>query len=289
LRPLAPGAVADVPVARAGAILEVGRLSHTYAGSDRPAVHDVRVEFGPGITAIVGANGSGKSTLARLCVGMLTPPPARIRLNGIDVRSHSRRELARQVGYVFQYPEHQFIGRSVLDDVAFGLRRAGVGESQARERAMAMLDEFGLAALAEAHPYSLSHGEQRRLSVAAMLVLDQHVLFLDEPTFGQDRRNSDLLLERLTALAHLGRAIIAITHDMRLVAERADRVVALAEGELIFDGTPRELFADAATLRRARLAPPPVWRLSAALDVANLWLSVAEAESGVPLAVGAPR
>ncbi len=282
------GPVADAPAPAGERILEVARLSHTYPGSDRAALRDVSVDFGAGVTAVVGANGSGKSTLARLCVGILTPPPNRIRLCGVDARRHSRRELAKRVGYVFQYPEHQFVGRSVLDDVAFGLRRAGVSEPQATERARAMLDDFGLAALAEAHPYSLSHGEQRRLSVAAMLVLDQEILFLDEPTFGQDRRNSDLLLEHLTALAKQGRAIVAISHDMRLVAERAERVVALAEGELIFDGSPRQLFADATTLHRARLAPPPVWQVSVALGLDVPWRSVADAEAALPVVAGAP-
>ena len=113
-------------------------------------------------------------------------------------------------------------------------------------------------ALAAAHPYSLSYGEQRRLSVAAMLALGQHGLFLDEPTFGQDRRNAASLLDKLKALADSGRAIVAITHDMRLVAERASRSIVMLEGRLVFDGPPFDLFADAGLLRRAGLRPPPI-------------------------------
>jgi energy-coupling factor transport system ATP-binding protein len=174
------------------------------------------------------------------------------------------------VGYVFQYPEHQFVGRSAIEDVAFGLRRAGWTQEAAGERAHAMLEEFGLGVLAEAHPYTLSHGEQRRLSVAAMLVLGQQVLILDEPTFGQDRRNSDLLLDKLAELAQAGRCIVAITHDMRLVAERAQRVIAMADGMVIFDGSPRDLFANEPILHRARLKPPALWQLAQRLSIEDM-------------------
>jgi energy-coupling factor transport system ATP-binding protein len=167
----------------------------------------------------------------------------------------------------------------VLDDVLFGLRRARVPESEARARALGMLDDFGLLPLAEAHPFTLSHGEQRRLSVAAMLVLDQQALLLDEPTFGQDRRNHTLLLDKLSVLAAAGRAIVTITHDMRLVAERATRALAMADGEVIFDGTPQALFANRDVLERAHLRPPPVWELGQRLGVAEPFLSVADAQA----------
>jgi energy-coupling factor transport system ATP-binding protein len=180
------------------------------------------------------------------------------------------------VGYVFQYPEHQFVGRSALDDVAFGLRRAGQPEPEALDRARTMLDQFGLVDLALAHPYSLSHGEQRRLSVAAMLVLGQRGLLLDEPTFGQDRRNADLLLDKLVALALDGHAIVTITHDMRLVAERAQRAIAMSEGEVIFDGPPAWLFADAELLRRAHLRPPPLVELGQRLGLSTPWLRISD-------------
>jgi energy-coupling factor transport system ATP-binding protein len=278
----APGASDDAPV-----VLETVGLSHTYLGTVAPALRDVSIQILPRrLRVVVGANGSGKSTLAQLCAGVLRPPPDRVRLRGFDARRLDRRAIARYVGYVFQYPEHQFVGRSVLDDVAFGLRRAGVREVEATQRARATLEDFGLGALAEAHPFSLSHGEQRRLSVAAMLVLDQEILFLDEPTFGQDRGNAYLLLERLTTLARTGRGIVAITHDMRLVAERAERVIALAMGEIVFDGSPRQLFTDADVLHRARLRPPPLWRTGQELDLARPPLSVADVLAALPSAVG---
>jgi energy-coupling factor transport system ATP-binding protein len=275
--------VPHLPLARDG-VFEVRGLTFGYARWEQ-VLHDLTFDLNAGeLTAIVGENGAGKSTLARLLSGVLKPPSATIRLHGTDLRSMRLPEIARQVGYVFQYPEHQFIGRTVVEDVAYGLRRAGVAEPQARERAMRMLEEFGLAALAEAHPYSLSHGEQRRLSVAAMLVLGQRALFLDEPTFGQDRRSADILLDKLDHLVQAGHCIVAITHDMRLVAERADRVLAMSDGAIIFDGSPRALFSAPEVLARARLRPPPLWQLGERLGLPRPPLRISEFVDRLPAA-----
>jgi energy-coupling factor transport system ATP-binding protein len=257
------GLVESVP---GPAILQTRSLTYSYSPSGRRVLDDVSIEVRSGeLTAIAGANGAGKSTLARHLVHILRPPPGTVWLDGRDTREFSLPDLTRQIGYVFQYPEHQFIGKTLLEDVAFGLTRIGVDKPEAERQAHAMLARFGLERLAPASPFTLSHGEQRRLSVASMLVLGQRVLLLDEPTFGQDRRNADELLGELSALAAEGSAIVTITHDMRLVAERAARVLVLADGQVVFDGSPDALFSDSSLVRRARLVPPPLWQLSQAL------------------------
>ena len=252
-------------------------LSYSYPSSARRVLDGVSLDVRSGeLTAIAGANGAGKSTMARHLVRVLDPGPGAVWIDGQDAATLSMAELTRKVGYVFQYPEHQFIGRTLLDDVSFGLRRAGIGSAQAEQRAGAMLARFGLQRLAPASPFTLSHGEQRRLSVASMLVLGQRALLLDEPTFGQDRRNYEQLLDVLQSLADEGIAVAAITHDMRLVAERAARVVVLADGAVVFDGAPSALFADRKLVARARLKPPPLWQLSQALDFAVPLVRVAD-------------
>jgi energy-coupling factor transporter ATP-binding protein EcfA2 len=268
--------------------IQVSDLSFTYPRAQQPALDEVNVTISSGeLTAIVGANGAGKTTLARHLVGTLRAPPGTVTLGGHDLATVHSTDLARQVGYVFQYPEHQFVGSSVLDDIAFGLRRAGVSETEAKSRAVAMLEEFGLQSLAHVNPFSLSHGEQRRLSVAAMLVLGQRGLFLDEPTFGQDRRNADLLLDKLVELTADYHAIVTITHDMRLVAERANRVIALADGQVVFDGAPDCMFGDGSLLRSARLRPPPITEVSQRLGLPTFWLDIREAVAAVETVVGA--
>jgi energy-coupling factor transport system ATP-binding protein len=250
-------------------------LSFRYAPANPPALDHVSVDFHTcELAAIVGPNGAGKSTLARQMVHILQPPVDTVFLRQTDVRHLSVANVARAVGYVFQYPEHQFVASSVIEDVAFGLRRARVPEADALRMAHALLVEFGLERLAEAHPYSLSYGEQRRLSVAAMLAVGQQALFLDEPTFGQDRRNAFSLLDKLGTLADDGRAIVAITHDMRLVAERARRAIVMLAGRVIFDGTPLELFADSALLSRAGLRRPPIAEVGQRLGLTSPLLHV---------------
>ncbi|MGE3909308.1 MAG: ABC transporter ATP-binding protein [Chloroflexota bacterium] len=256
------------PAVTADTFLTVSHLAYQYPRAPRPALHDLSLSVRTGeFLAIVGENGAGKSTLARLMAGILRPPPGTVSIDGRDASQYARRDLAQLVGYVFQYPEHQFVGQTVLDDVAYGPRKAGLPEAEALERSRAMLDDFGLLGLGPAHPFTLSHGEQRRLSVASMLVLGQRLLLLDEPTFGQDQRNATILLEKLESLAASGRAIVAITHDMRLVAERAHRVLVLSQGQLLFDGLPRDLFVDAALLAQAHLIAPPLWELSQRLGL----------------------
>ena len=251
-------------------LLQTQNLTYQYPRAPLPVLRDVSFSLAAGeLVAVVGANGAGKSTLARLIAGIVRSPGGTVLIGGRDVAEMSAAEVAREVGYVFQYPEHQFVGQTVLDDVAYGPRRAGLPEAEAVALAEAMLDDFGLRRLGPAHPFTLSHGEQRRLSVASMLVLGQRLLLLDEPTFGQDQRNATMLLDKLEGLAAGGHAVVAVSHDMRLVAERAHRVLVLIDGALAFDGPPARLFMDTALLQRARLVPPPLWELSQRLGLST--------------------
>jgi energy-coupling factor transport system ATP-binding protein len=251
------------PPAAAPAI-EVRNLSFSY-GPNR-ALADISLQAPHGdFLAIVGANGAGKTTLAQHFIGILTPPPATVFVNGQDVSQISGRELARQVGYVFQNPEHQFITDSVFDEVAYGLRVMGLAGSEIETRTIQLLDMFGLVYYAKANPFTLSHGEKRRLSVATMLAMGQRILILDEPTFGQDQRNAEALLSLLVGLHHKGCTVIVITHDMTLVAEYARRVAVMAAGQLLFHGVPHALFAQPELLAQARLTLPPLARLASRL------------------------
>jgi energy-coupling factor transport system ATP-binding protein len=176
----------------------------------------------------------------------------------------SVRDLARQFAYVFQNPEHQFVTDTVGDEVAYSLRLQNADESDVKSITDQLLSEFGLREQRFANPFSISQGQKRRLSVASMLALGQSILILDEPTFGQDRKNADVMMERLLALQEDGRTIIMITHDMRLIAEYATRVLVLRRGRRTFLGAPDELFRDE-TLDDAGLDYPPIAAVSRGL------------------------
>ncbi|MCB7136215.1 ABC transporter ATP-binding protein [Cellulosimicrobium marinum] len=230
-----------------------------------PVLRDVSLAVRPGeLVAVVGANGAGKTTLAQLAAGVLRPRrgalAGRITVSGRDPARTDPRELARHVGFVFQNPEHQLVASRVDDELALGLRLRGVPEDEVTRRVEDVLHRFGLADLRDRHPFLLSGGQKRRLSVGTAIVCRPGVLVLDEPTYGQDRERAAELLDLLTALHHDGTAVVVVSHDMQLVAEHATRVVALTDGAVVADGRPEDVLADEALLRAAGLRTPPLAR-----------------------------
>ncbi|GAA5201349.1 energy-coupling factor transporter ATPase [Microbacterium jejuense] len=210
--------------------------------------------------AVVGANGAGKTSLIQALAGVVAPPKGTVHVDGLDVGRADARTLSSRIGFVFQNPEHQFIAHTVFDEIAHGLRLQRLGEDEVRARTEALLDRFGLTAKAESHPFLLSGGQKRRLSVGTALVAGAPVLVLDEPTFGQDRARADELLSLLSELNAEGTTIVVVTHDMQLVTDHADRTVVLADGRVLTEGPTADVFADDELIRRAGLRPPPLRR-----------------------------
>lgn len=224
-------------------------------------LHGIDLDIRSGeFVAIVGANGAGKTSLIQAIAGVVPPPRGTVTVDGIDVGRSDARSLARRVGFVFQNPEHQFIAHTVHDELAHGLRLQHLPDDEVRHRTDAMLERFGLTAKAQAHPFLLSGGQKRRLSVGTALVAGAPVLVLDEPTFGQDRARADELLRLLRELNDDGTTIIVVTHDMQLVAEHADRTVVLSGGRVIAEGATSDVFADEALIESAGLRLPPLPR-----------------------------
>jgi energy-coupling factor transporter ATP-binding protein EcfA2 len=180
---------------------------------------------------LVGPNGSGKSTLGRLLVGLLEPDRGSVRLGRADPARLPPAVLAREAGYVFQDPERQFLGGTVDEEIRLGLR------ADELDRVDDLMTDLGLplAAFGGRSPYRLSGGEQRRLSLACVLVRRPGLLVLDEPTFGQDRRGHEALLAILRDRVEEGAAVLAASHDRRFVADFAERVVAMEAGHLADD------------------------------------------------------
>jgi len=248
-------------------VVDAEGVSYTYPRFEQPAVRDVSLEVSTGeVVAIVGKNGSGKSTLARLLVGLLKPETGVVRLGGTSVTKLERHRIHAMTGYVFQYPEHQFLADSVRNEIAYGLEVQGKSEQEIEQIVADAIASLKLSGMEARHPFTLSGGEKRRLSVATMLVLRPRLLILDEPTYGLDEGNLINLVRFLfEQLRARGITILFITHDMRLVAEHAERAVVMHEGRLVFDGKPVELFKDADLLERAELLAPPIVELTNAL------------------------
>jgi energy-coupling factor transport system ATP-binding protein len=171
-------------------------------------------------------------------------------------------ELARRVGYAFQNPDHQIFAPTVQEEIAFGPRNQELPSAIVAQRVAEALDRFRLAPHAHLPPALLGLGQRRQVALAAIIASQPQVLILDEPTGGLDERSKQELMEVVTAFNILGRTVILITHDMRLVAEYADRAIVLLNGRLLFEGAPRALFAQPAVLSQAGLALPPIARLA---------------------------
>ncbi|HEY6958965.1 MAG TPA: ATP-binding cassette domain-containing protein [Candidatus Limnocylindria bacterium] len=209
-------------------------LGFRYPASDRSALEGVDLDVHSGeALALTGPNGSGKSTLALLVAGLLRPERGTARLGADDAWRLPARRLVTRVGTVFQDPEHQFVSSTVHDELAVGPRRAGKSEEEARAIAARLLDRLRLAHLADANPFTLSGGEQRRLSVATAIATAPPLLVLDEPTFGQDRRTYAELVALLAEHRDGGGALAFATHDASLVSTLADRIMTLNAGRVV--------------------------------------------------------
>jgi len=206
-------------------------VAFRYPGSETWALSgvDLAVRAGEAL-AITGPNGSGKSTLALLVAGLLRPARGRVALEDAEPWSLPARRLVARVGTVFQDPEHQFVTGRVDQELMVGPLRAGRHAPDARRIAMDLLERLRLTHLAAANPFTLSGGEQRRLSVATALATAPPLLVLDEPTFGQDRRTYAELVALLAAHCDGGGATLFATHDEDLVASLGDRTLRLAAG-----------------------------------------------------------
>lgn len=214
--------------------------------------------------AIVGKNGSGKSTLLRALSGLIRAQSGRVEVDRHTLHTLRPSQRASLVGHVFQNPEHGFVASSVIEEIASSTAGAGVSGPHHVERHIDdLLDTFGLRSVARANPYTLSGGQQRRLSVATALTSAPRVLALDEPTSGQDRESARRLLDVIDRHRERGTAIIAATHDVDLVSERADRVIALADGEIVFDGRPAGFYGRADLLQVTGQCPPMLRRIAA--------------------------
>jgi energy-coupling factor transporter ATP-binding protein EcfA2 len=216
--------------------------------------------------ALLGPNGSGKTTFAKILAGIYRPTGGRVEVLGQDLASRRvRRMLPRSVGYVFQNPDHQLFCRKVSDEIAYGLKNLGIGTVERKAIVAETLEAVNLSRYVDEDPLFLSKGQRQRLAVAAVLAMGPDILIVDEPTTGQDYRSVSGIMSLLCDLQRQGKTILIITHDMTLVAEYCQRVVAFRDGLLSFSGTPQELFEGEEVLARTGLYPPDAAALCARL------------------------
>ena len=243
-----------------------------------PVLEDVNLLLDGRTTAIVGQNGAGKTTLVKLLKGLLKPVGGEIYYAGENMVGKTVAMLAGEVGYVFQNPDDQIFKYHVIDEVMFGPQNIGMSKEQAKNRAMEALKTVGLEALAEENPYDLELSQRKLVAIASVLAMDTKVLILDEPTIAQDWKGRRLLQKIIRTLQKQGKMVIAILHDMDFVAECFERVIVMAHGKVLADGTKEEVFARKEVLEQARIDQPYLTKLCSMLGYEKLYFSLKEEE-----------
>lgn len=256
-------------------------VSFTYP-SGVEAVKNVSLTVRSGHSlAIVGQNGAGKTTLVRHLNGIFRPTSGVVRIGDWDTTVDKEiADLSARVGYVFQNPDEQLFARRVVDDVAFGPKNLGFTAEKTSRLVADALEVTGLSAEAQSHPHHLSLSERKLVALAAVLAMDTPIVVLDEPTTGQDERGVRMIADIVTSLHEAGRTVITITHDMDFCAEQFDRVIVMAYGEALADGTPKEVFGLSETLAQAAVEPPQLARLAERLGWGKVPLTVPEFVEG---------
>ncbi len=218
-------------------------------------------------TAIIGQNGAGKTTLVRILKGLLKPDSGRLSFEDQDIASKTVAELAGKVGYVFQNPDDQIFKYNVLDEVMFGPLNIGMTREEAETRAHEALKTVGLDEVSRKNPYDLELSDRKMVAIASVLAMDTDVIILDEPTIAQDYKGREKIREIIRDLSSRGKLVIAILHDMDFVSKSFERVIAMAHGEILADGTPDEIFRNHQVLEKAALTPPHLVSLMEELDM----------------------
>ena len=266
---------ADAAALAPAAAITVRSATIRRGGRRGPVVVDgVDLDVASGdFMAIVGTNGAGKTTLLQAIAGVIPAPRGTIDVLGMDPVRADARARARQIGFVFQNPEHQFVGHTVADELELGLRLQGVPELERQAEVERMLRRFDLIAHRDRHPFLLSGGQKRRLSVGTALVAGAPVLALDEPTFGQDRARAAELLDILAALNAEGTTVLVVTHDLQLVADYANRVAVMQGGRVLGVGPTADVLAGP-LIEAAGLRHPPLARATRSLVRHPEWQQV---------------
>jgi len=239
-------------------MIEVDGVRFSYP-SGVEALKGVSMKIADGeFIAIMGQNGAGKTTLVKHFNGLLKPSQGRVLVDGTNTTKTSVAKLARNVGFVFQNPDHQLFCETVEEEIAFALRNFGFKEGVIEKRITWALNLLSLSQYRKTSPFMLSGGERKRVALASVLAWDPRILILDEPTIGQDHEQKEKLRQFILQMRTQDKTIIMVTHDVEFVAECNPRVLLMLDGEVIADGEAQKTLTDSVTLEKASIVPPQI-------------------------------
>jgi len=231
------------------AIVNLQSVTYQYPLTDEPVLKNINLQVEEGeFVAIVGPNGAGKSTLCYTLSGFIPHffkgnLAGRVEVAGVETSASTLSEWVLNVGLAFQNPFNQISGSkfTVYEEIAFGLENIGVPREEMKRRVEAAMETTGITDLADRSPYSLSGGQQQRVALTSILVMEPKVLVLDEPTSQMDPIGTREVFQVIKEMSARGMTVVLVEHKVEWVAEFADRVIALYEGEVLLEGTPGEV------------------------------------------------
>jgi len=246
------------------AFIQVRNLSFSYQDGTQ-ALSEINLEIVKGeFIALIGQNGSGKTTLSKCLNGLFKPTRGDVIVDGLNSKTTSIVQMVRRVGYVFQNPDHQLFNSNCWDEIAYGPRNILLPEDEVKVRVQEAASVVGLPEndFTE-HPFFLTKGLRQRVAIASILALRPQVIIVDEPTTGQDTRQSYEIMDFLKDLnEEHGHTVIIITHDMPIVAQYARRVIVMGMGSVMADGPTAEVFKQTDVLAQTFLEPPQITQLA---------------------------
>jgi len=247
--------------------IKIENLVHVYMPKspfEKVALNNVNLEINDGeFVALIGHTGSGKSTLIQHMNGLLSPTSGKIIIDGIDITKKDVKlsDIRKKVGLVFQYPEYQLFEETIEKDIEFGPRNLGLEDEEITRRVKRAMNMVGLdyETYKDKSPFDLSGGQKRRIAIAGVIAMEPKTLILDEPTAGLDPKGRDDILNQIKILHdEYKMTIIIVSHSMEDVANIAERVIVMNNGEVALQGNPSEVFVEVEKLEKIGLAVPQV-------------------------------
>lgn len=246
-------------------LLELRDVSFQYPNG-RSALQEINLSIHSGdFVALMGQNGAGKTTLAKHLNGLLKPTTGQVLVEGLDTRKESVARLATRVGYVFQNPDHQIFSKTVVEELSFGPKNLGWPPERIGQAVQHVLQDIEMEDRREAEPYFMGLAERKLIAIASVLIMEPHVLVLDEPATGADYNVALRIMRYISDLHKRGLTVIIITHDVSLTANYASRMIVMREGTIRIDGLPESVFQQKEILQECNISLPEVAELSNAL------------------------
>lgn len=259
-------------------MIEIKNLCYQYPNGNKVLDNMSMIIKKGEFVAIIGQNGAGKTTLLKHFNGLLKPTSGSITVNGLDTSMTKTSALAKKIGFLFQNPDHQIFCRTVYEEIAFGLKNTGASGALIEEKVRLAAEKVEISHNLDKEPFSLSKGQRQRVALASVIAMETDVLVLDEPTTGQDYKESLEIMELVKELNRQGKTIIVVTHDMELVARYAKRVIILHTGNVLEDGPAEIVLGKSDSLSAANLHSPQIFVLAKRFHKMGLFKNTYTAE-----------